>query len=506
MNMVIGYGGIALFLVLVTTVMERTRRRDADFSEYATAGRAFGPFFGTMAYLNTFLPGTVFISFAGLAASSGAIGFYLVAYSLAGMLLMYALSHHVHTWGRQFDLRTQSDLLGLRYQSKAVQFVSAAIGIVATIPWIVLGMQSLALVFEVLSFGAVTPFAAVLISILVIGLRQIWTIRFGMRGIIISDLVQGVFAYFVGTVVALGLIVWLMTNGHGFAQVPATFLALPGPGSELGPLYALSITLTGALGTWCWPDIFMRLFTADSARTVQRTAVQAAPILLAFGTAVLMMAYLASSYEGVAAAPDRVWFITAYGVGGVTLVTVAAVCVVAATMGNVAANLQAVGTQTANDIAGVIANTRVQSARGGRVAVAAVTVVAAVGALFTLNITSGLLTLALVSYQGIVQLAPALLLGVFWRRGNAAGAVGGMVSGFVLAAALQAIYPVSIPWLGGLTSGVAALAVNAAVYVAAAFALPHRTAEQAHVEELWAVGRVGDAALDQRAGSVVENA
>lgn len=485
--MFIGYAGVGLFLVAVTIVMELTRKKDADFSEYATAGRSFGPFYGTMAYLNTFLPGTVFISFAGLAASSGLIGFYLVAYALLGMLLMHALARHVHTWGRKYDLRTQSDLLGLRYRSKAVQMVSAVIGIIATIPWIILGMQSLALVFDVLSFGVVGPLVAVAISVVVIGIRQIWTVRFGMRGIIISDLVQGIVAYFGGTVIAVGLIVWLVTNGHGFSEVPESFFTLPGVDSELGPLYALSITLTGALGTWCWPDIFMRLFTANSARTVQKTAIQAAPILLVFGTAVLLVAFLAGSMPEVAAAPDRVWFLTA-GVGGVALLTVASICVVAATMGNVGANLQAVGTQTANDIIGPIKNQRIQSARIGKVAVAVITVVAAVGALFTVNVTSGLLTLALISYQGIVQLAPTLLLGVFWRRGNAVGAVAGMVTGFATAAILQFLYPVSIPWLGGLTSGVAALVVNTLVYVVCAFAIRPTEDQAQRIDELWAAG------------------
>jgi SSS family solute:Na+ symporter len=488
MNMLIGYGGIALFLIFVILVMERTRKKDADFSEYATAGRNFGPFYGTMAYLNTFLPGTVFISFAGSAAASGLIGFYLVVYALLGIVLMYALAPHVHNWGRKYDLRTQSDLLRLRYRSRGVQVVSALIGGISTIPWIILGMQSLALAFQVLSYGAVAPFAAVILSVIVIGIRQIWTVRAGMRGIIISDLVQGLFAYGIGTLVAIGLIVWLITNGHGFGQVPPSFLTLPGPGSELGPLYAFSITLTGVLGTWCWPDIFMRLFTARSAGTVRRTALQAAPILLIFATAVLLVAFLAGSMSDVASAPDDVWF-TVSKVGGVGLLTVASICVVAATMGNVGANLQAVGLQAANDVVGAARGTRIQSVSAGRIAVAVVTIGSAIGALFTVNVSSGLLNLALISYQGIVQLAPTLLLGVFWKRGNAAAAIAGMVTGFVTAAILQVAYPTSIPWCGGLTSGVVALVVNTVVYVVVAVGMPEKTGLAAHVEALWHAGK-----------------
>lgn len=482
--MTIAYSGVALFLILIIVVLERTKKVDSGFSDYATAGRSFGPFYGTMAYLNTFLPGTVFVSFAGLAASSGVIGFYNTVYGLIGLLIMFGLAKPVYTWGKKFDLRTQADLLGLRYNSKAVRITAAIIGVVATLPWIVLGMQSLALVFRYLSFGAVSAFAAVLISVAVIVIRQFWTVKYGMRGIIVSDMIQGIFAYFAGTVIAFGLIVWLLMNGHGGDAVPDSFYSLPGAGSDLGPLYVVAIILTGALGTWCWPDIFVRLFTADSARTVQRTGMMVAPIMLVFGTALTFMAILASSVPGVSDAPDDVWFITA-GVGGVLLITAAAICVVGATMGNIGANLQAVGAQCANDIYGVAAGSRVQSSTPARIAVTVTTVIAAIGAFLTANTASGLVNLALISYQGIVQLAPTLLLGIFWKRGNAAGAVSAMVSGFAIAAVLQSIYPISIPWLGGLTSGVAALAVNIAVYVACAYLMPHSDVERKRVDDLW---------------------
>jgi SSS family solute:Na+ symporter len=486
MEMFIGYSGIALFLVLIIVVLERTRHKDRTFSEYATAGRSFGPFFGTMAFTNTWMPGTVFISFAGLAAGAGIIGFYLVAYSMAAVALMAALAKPVHDWGRKFDLRTQADLLGMRYNSKAVRLVASGIGIIATLPWVILGMQSLALVFSYLSFGHVAPFVAVLISIAVIAFRQIWTVKYGMRGVVISDMVQGIFAYFIGTMIAVGLIIWLLANGHGFGDVAPAFYTLPGAGSELGPLYTLSIILTGAAGSWCWPDIFVRLFTADSARTIKRTAMQSAPLVLIFGSAVCLVALLASSMPAVAAAPDNVWFTTA-SVGGVLLVTLAAICVVGATLGNVGANLQALGTQTANDVVGVIQGHRMENPKIGKIAVAAITAVCAVGAFFTANTTSGLVVLALISYQGIVQLAPTLFFGIFWKRGNATAAVASMISGFGTAAILQGMYPVSIPWLGGLTSGVAALAVNVVVYLFCSYAVPRTAAETQRIEQLWRV-------------------
>jgi SSS family solute:Na+ symporter len=484
MEILIGYGGIAVFLVVLLVVLQRTKV-SADFSEYATAGRSFGPMFSAMAFVNTWLPGTIFIAFAGYAASAGAIGFYFVAYSILAVVLMFLLAKPVHEWGRRFDLRTQADLLGLRYGSTAVRVIAAFIGVIASFPWIVLGMQSLTLVFEYLSFGAVPAAGAAFIGIGVLVARQWWTVRLGARGLVISDFVQGIVAYLVGTVLILGLLTWLLTNGHGFGEVEPAFFTLPGPGSVDGPLYLFSLIATGALGGWCWPDIFVRLFASNSTHTIKRAAVMASPLLLIFGSSLCLLAMAASTYPGVADAPDEVWFLTA-SIGGPIILTLAGMCVLAATMGNVGANLQALGAQIANDVVGVARGTRVEDPRWGKVSVGVLTLLAGAVAVTTTDaLSSGMVALAQVSYQGIVQLAPTVFLGIFWRRGNAAAAGAAMVLGFGTACLLQVMYPIAIPVLGGMTSGVAALAVNFLVYIVVSFAMPSNADEKRRVDELF---------------------
>lgn len=481
MNIIIGYGAVLLFFALIVYVLERSKSSGTDtFTDYAVAGRSFGSWFQTMAFLNTWLPGTVFIAFAGLAAGAGVIGFYIASYSLLTVLFMFFIAQKVFEWGRHFDLRTQADFVGMRYNSTPVRVVSAVIGVVSLFPWLVLGLQSVGIVFSYLSFGMVSPTQAVFVGIAVLAVRQIWTVRMGMRGIVISDMVQGIMAYGVGGLIALGFIVWLVGNGHGFGEIPASFATLPGVGSELGPLYFMSLVFTGALGALCWPDIFVRLFTGRSTKTIKRSARQASVLLFVFITILLVMAMLASSVPGVAEGPDNVWFITA-ATGGPFVLALAGVAVLAATMGNVNAITAAMGTHTAQDIIHVQGASDEQTTRTAKTATIVVTVLAVIGALITVNWTSGLFMLAVVSYQGIVQLAPSLYFGIFWKRGNAAGAVVGMLVGFAVAVVLQLVYPVSIKELWGLTSGMVGMLVNAAIYIAFAYLAPVDAAERARV-------------------------
>ncbi|WP_416978064.1 sodium:solute symporter family protein [Streptomyces sp. T028] len=485
MNLVIGYGAVAAFFVALIAFLERSRRAGQDITEYAVAGRSFGSWYQTMSFLNTWLPGTVFITFAGLAASAGIIGFYWVPYSLLTLVLMHLMARTVHDWGRRWNLRTQADLLGMRYGSRPVRVVAALIGVVASFPWIVLGMQSLGLVFSYLSFGRVSPQAAIVIGIGFLLLRQIWTVRLGMRGIVVSDVFQGLVAYGLGGLLILGLIADLLVGGHDLAALPAAYFTLPGPGSPEGALYLMSLILTGALGSWCWPDMFVRFFTARDAETVRRSAVQAAPWLFLFSVALTLLALLAGSVPGVAEAPSEVFFLLAER-GGPFVLALAGVVVLAATMGNVDANFQALGVQVSQNLLPVRDGDSDAQTRAAKRSVGVLTVLAALTAAATLHTGAGLVSLAILSYQAICQLAPALYLGMAWRRGNATGAVAGMVAGSVTAALLQLAHPVSVPWLAGLTSGVAGLAVNTAVYVLAALLLPRSAEEQARVGNLFA--------------------
>lgn len=485
MNFLIGYGLIFLFFALVIWIMERTHKESDDFTDFAVAGRSFGSWFQTMAFLNTWLPGTIFIAFAGLSASAGVMGYYVVSYSLIAVLFMYYLADRVFDWGKRHNLKTQSDFVGTRYNSDLVRIIAAVIGVVSIFPWLILGFQSLGLVFSYLSFGVVTPGQAVFVGIAVLAVRQYWTVRMGMRGIVISDMVQGIIAYGLGAVLAIGFIVMLMRTGHGFGDLPDSFAALPSFGSDLGPLYYFSIVATGALGSWCWPDIFVRLFTAKSAQTVKNSAFKAAPLMFLFLALMLTAAMLAGSRADVQAAPDTVWFILA-GQAGPVILSLAGICVLAATVGNINALNQAIGVHAAQDIFHVRGGNDRQITRTARIIMAVTTVLAIIGAVLTVNTQAGLLTLALAAYQGIVQLAPSLYLGILSKRPTAAGAALGMIVGFTVAVVLQLYYPVSIPALGGLTSGIVGLICNTLVLVVVSSLSPARNEEEKRVSTLFA--------------------
>src|SRR5690606_9883028 len=141
--MIITFGIMLAFFIVLVVILQRIRVDDHSFSRYAVGDRSFSARYQAMSFLNTWYPGAMFTAFGGMAVASGVISFYVLSYSLLTVVLMYLMAKTVWTWGKSFDLKTQPDLFALRYNSKHIRTIAAIIGIVSGIPWLVLGMQAL---------------------------------------------------------------------------------------------------------------------------------------------------------------------------------------------------------------------------------------------------------------------------------------------------------------------------------------------------------------------------
>jgi solute:Na+ symporter, SSS family len=482
MDLLITYGALAVFFAIVIAILQYSYVADRDFSDFTVAGRSFGGFYQAMAFLNTGLPGFIFLGSFGFVVRAGVLGIGLA--TLLAAIVMYLMADRVWTWGAKYDLRTQPDLMALRYDSRAVRVIAALLGIFGLMPWMVLGMQALGAVFYALSLGHLSFMVSVVLGVIVMALRQFWTIRMGMRGIIISDLFQGVVAYLLGSVLIIGLIAWLYANGAALDQLPAEKFQFPGPDSSK-PLLFFSLTLLPLLAFLCWPDLFIRLYTGSGVESVKRSSAYCGPIALLFVMSLSYLALLASGRPDIAANPDAGWLTLALAAGGPLVLALAGVTVFAASMGNIDATVQSIGAQLANDVVAPLREAPL-SDRGlmitSQVAMAVTTLTAAIIACLPLP---ALFTIALFAIQIMVQLAVPLYLGIFTGLGNKYGAVWGMLAGVATVCVLQITWPLGIPWAYGLTTGAVGLVINLAVFLLLGVLVPRSAEEEARLAALF---------------------
>ncbi|MBU8811533.1 sodium:solute symporter family protein [Mycolicibacterium goodii] len=500
--MLVMLGMLTLFYAVVVGILYVTQQKTAPtFDEYAVGGRRYGPWYVAMSYVNSWWPGSTFIAFFGLAAGAGVFGMYGLAYSSLGVAMMYFMATRAWRWGKKYDLRSQPDLLGKRFDSPAVRVVASLIGIISLFPWVVLGMQALGTVFELASDGAWSVTTCLIVGLAVIVIRQYWTVRMGMRGLIMTDAFQGTVAYVFSAVLCVVLLSGVAGSPISFADlgdVAEKYLVLPGDGDTYGPLYIFALIFTGVVGSLCWPTSFQRIYTASSVRSVKSGTLCTVLISGTFYSLLMLVGIAATVMPDVVAAPQAGWFTIMSDYGGTWLLGLGITIVFAASMGHIDGSVQVCGLQIANDLVNT-AKRPLSDKQLTYVAKASMVVfmaLAGVVAYLTFNMER-LQLLAQISYQGVVQLAVPLFLGIFWRGGNKHGALAGMVAGFVVAMALTWVYPDDIRWLGSLTGGIVGLLVNLVIYLGAAALVTTDSAEKARVDAMFAAAKTGVAASPQ---------
>lgn len=483
--MFITFGILAVFFAIIVAILYATFRQDKTFTGYAVGGRSFKAIYIAMSYTNSWWPGTTFIAYFGLTAGLGVIGWYALLYSLLGVTAMYLMARRAWKWGQKFDLRTQPDMLGLRFDSKHVKVVASLIGVISLFPWIVLGLQAMGTVFRWASLNELSITTALVIGIATIAVRQIWTVQMGMRGLVITDLVQGFVAYVGAGIICIGLLLFFFNGASEIGSLKKEFYELPGYGSTLGGWYFAAITFTGIIGALCWPTSYQRIYTARDVRSVKLGTLLTLPIAGIFYVLLTLVAMAAATMPAVADDPQNGWFILLQEAGGTVLLGLGILVVFAASMGWIDGCVQVCGTQIAND---VVAQYRplgdVGTIRVAKISMVAFVVAGAIVAGLTFNY-GNLINLAIMAYQGIVQIAVPMFLGIFWKGGNKHGALWGLITGFLVALVLTGFYPDAIPWLNGLTSGILALVVNLAIYLGCAFLIPQSDEEKARVEQIF---------------------
>lgn len=491
--MAVMLGMLGGFFLGIIVVLYLTLKKSKSFDEYAVGGRSFGPWFVAMSYVNSWWPGTVFISFAGLSVASGVFGFYGLAYSTLGLAAMYFIASRAWRWGKHYNLVTQPDLLRLRYGSKAVGVVTSVIGVIAILPWVILGMQALATVFSIASGGTWALPVCLLVGLATVLIRQIWTVRMGMRGLVYTDMYQGLVAYVIAAIVCVLLLVAPNSpaNWSYLSEIPNQLLFLPGDGDSYGPLYMFSSVFTGVVGALCWPMSFVRIYTANNVKSVKKSTNYAMLIAGGFYALLTVVMLSAAHITGVAANPQAGWTTLLENYGGVWLLGLGLTMIFAGSIGHIDGSVQAAGTQIANDIVGSkIELSDVQKTIVSKGSMVLFIALAAMLAYFT-NGMDRLQLLAQISYQAVVQISVPLFLGIFFKFGNKNGALAGMIVGFVVAAALTIAFPDDIPALGSITGGVVALFVNLFVYVAVSLLTKTPDAERTRVDELFDIARGG---------------
>lgn len=456
---------VYLAAALVVGLLAGRGRSRLSVAEYAVAERGLG-----LMVMWFLMGGTIFSAFAflggpGWAYSRGAAAFYILAYVTLGMLPWYVIGPRLARLGAKRDFLSMGDFIRDRYRSRILVVAMGLVALAAFIQYLTLQLKGVAYIFNVMTEGLV-PFW--LGALLAYGIVIVYVVSGGVRAAAWSDVVQGVLMLVVGW--ALGL--WLVFSLHDgpsamFREIDAEhpgLLTLGDPGSTMGPVEFTTIVLVSVIGFLMWPHLFMKSFSTTERRIKQ--VVVAYPLFGLFLVPVLLIGFAGVTTVAPDAleSPDEIlpYLIThVLPVGGLLLGLIGAGAL-AATMSSADAITHGASVTFVRDVVRPFRPTMPEKSQVWWMR-ASVVGVGAVAYYLTVVGSESLVALLLGAYGAIVQFAPAVYGALFWRRGNAIGAIAGLVVGVAINFYYQLIAEAK-PF--GINEGILGLLANTVVFVA----------------------------------------
>ena len=418
------------------------------------------------------LGAAVFSSFAflggpGWAYSRGGAAFYILTYGAFGMIPFYFLGPRARRLGARLGFYTQAEIVGHRFDSKALQVTVALLSIAALVPYLTLQIKGVGYILAVASHGALPEWEGALLAY---GIVTVYVLYSGMLGVSWTSVFMGLAMMTIGWLFGLYL-PWKFYGGigpmfHAIAAAHPEMLTAPGlrgDGQAWDWWGYSSAILVSVLGFCCWPHFFMRSMAAKDDRSIKLMVVMY-PTMQVFMVPVLIIGFSAVlMFPGIKPADTVLPFMLQHAGLSPWLVGLASAGTLAASMHTGDAIMHAAGTVGVRDGIVPLLRKPLDDKRERLLIRVLILIITAAAFYFAVASNVSLVSLLLGSYGGVAQIFPVLIAAFYWPRATAWGAGAGLVTGIAVNM-LFLFMPALKPW--PLHEGIYGLMANLAVLVA----------------------------------------
>ncbi|MEN3297957.1 sodium:solute symporter family protein [Pseudonocardia sp.] len=469
MNAVVSVGILALFMVAACVLGVRAGRgRDRkDLAEWSIGGRSLGLVMTLVLMAGETYTTFSYLGAAGWSYTHGLSALYVVAYLTIGMAASYVVGPLLWNYAHRHGLHNITDIVSHRF---GTPWLGALLTIAATVfllPYIQLQITGMGTVVASVSYGAIGLGVAYLVAFVV---SEVFILAGGLRGSawvsVLKDLTVVVTLAVVFVYVPLRFF-----GGYGelFARLGAersAWLTLPGPNSATyGLAWFVSTALLNGAVYSVLPTTVAGFLGARSAQTLRRNAVILplyqvllfVPVLLGLAATFVVPGLKDSNlamFEMIRSTMPA-WLLGIVGAAGALSALVP-----------MAVFMLVIGTMWGRSVFSLHHRTASRPRQLSQV----VTLVAGGLALaMTYLFPNALVRLSVISYEGLAQLLPLVVIALVWRRMSPAGGVAGMTVGILLVVVLMVTG--NDPW-NGINAGALALVANLAITVVVSLARP----------------------------------
>ncbi|KAA6221659.1 sodium:solute symporter family protein [Streptomyces albofaciens JCM 4342] len=450
-------------------------------AEWSVGGRSLGTVFIWVLMAGESYTSFSYLGAAGWGYNFGAPVLYVLAYMSCGYAIGFVVGPMLWSYARRHGLVGITDLVAHRYGRRWLGTAVAILATVCLLPYIQLQITGMGVVVTTISYGAISLNWAYFIGFAV---TTLFVVVSGLRGSAWVSVLKDVLV--IATLAFLAVYVpQHYFGGYGpfldriVAEKPQ-WLTFPGHASGgLDQGWFITTSLLNSLTVVIFPTTVAGYLGARSADALRRNAVLLpfynvllfVPMLLGMA-ALFVVPGLTGADSNLALFKLVVDSLPAWLVG-VTGVAAALSSIVP-----MAVFMLVIGTMWGRSVLGAVPRLANRQKLWSQVVVV---VAGALALLLTYTAPNTLVRLSLISYEGMAQLVPMILLGLVWRRLTLYGAVAGLAVGLVVVCGL--VFTEHDP-VGGMNAGIVALAVNLVVALAVTWLGPRPVDDRPDAEVL----------------------
>ncbi|MFI5754493.1 sodium:solute symporter [Streptomyces sp. NPDC051569] len=440
-------------------------------AEWSVGGRGLGAVFIWVLMAGEGYSSFSYLGAAGWGYDYGAPVLYVVAYMSCGYAVGYVVGPLLWSYARRHDLVGITDMIAHRFGRPWLGALTAVLASLFLLPYIQLQITGMGVVVSTISYGAVSLDRGYFIAFAV---TTGFVVVSGLRGSAWVSVLKDVLV--IGSLGFLAVYVPLhYFDGYGplldrLVAEKRAWLTLPGHGdSGLGGAWFVTTSLLNALTVVIFPTTVAGYLGARDADALRRNAIWLpaynvllfVPMLLGMA-ALFVVPGLTGAGSNLALFELVVDALPAWAVG------VIGVAAALSSIVPMAVFMLVIGTMWGRSVFSLLPRWKAE-ARQKSAAQMVVVAVGVIALVLTYAAPHTLVRLSLISYEGMAQLLPLVLLGLVWRRLTAAGGVSGLAVGVGVVCAL--VFTDHDP-VWGMNAGIVALAANLVVALAVTYAGP----------------------------------
>jgi SSS family solute:Na+ symporter len=267
---------IGLFTLVTLLGFVAARWRAGDLTllhEWGLGGRRFGTFVTWFLLGGDLYTAYTFVAVPALVYGAGALGFFAVPYTILVYPLLYLVFPRLWAVAHRHGYVTSSDVVLGRYGNRWLALAVGITGLVATMPYIALQLVGMQVVIGAMGVGGpgLTGDLPLIIAFIILAA---FTYTSGLRAPAMIAVVKDILIYIVVITVTIWVPIKLGGFGAIFGAVPAAKLTLPPPGPNTLGAYSSYATLAlgSAFALFLYPHSLTAILSSSSPGAIRRNA------------------------------------------------------------------------------------------------------------------------------------------------------------------------------------------------------------------------------------------